>query len=412
MDPNDAAKSITCTGAEGETQRTIAEKGCALTSAAMLLSYLGVTTDPKALNDDLVTLGDRGYLNGGVNWLGVLDRAAREGDTVQVRIDTAATPQDLRNRICRFGPQIVEVMNRQHFVMVTGLTDDESDFTIADPSNPLDNPVPGRNRLLNEDFGGFKSVREFEPRSQPTFEEVILATLHSPAELVMTDPLGRQTGFDPVRGRSHGEIPNGVYATAGLGIDLPDGSILDEEPWKELVVYLPVDGDYTVTVTGTSTGQYTLHLLGYDRSHRASGFVARDVPIAPGEVHRYAFAYNAADMSSGSLSLAGGFDGGGQRSTVDALLTYARPGERSTPLAAGATAYSLMVFYGAEIDASTFQAELNGVSVASIFTPTAGGNETVSVPLQPGRNVLELSVVGNVDGRSATDRDRLTFIVP
>lgn len=406
VNPNDSEKSVACTGAEGETPRTISEKGCALSSGAMLLSYFGIPTDPEALNDDLVALGDRGYVNGGVNWLGLLDLAAQQAETLGVRINTTATPQDLRNRICRFGPQIVEVKNRQHFVMVTGLTDDESDFLIADPNNPS-----GGGRL-NSDYGGFKSVREFEPRSQPGFEEVILATVHSPAELVMTDPLGRRLGFDPVRGQAHSEIPDGVYATAGLGIDFPDGTIIDEEPWKELAVYLPLDGEYAVSVTGTSTGRYTLHLLGYDRMHRSAGFAARDIPIASGEVHRYAFAYSAADLSGGSLGLAGGFDGGGQRASVDALLSYARPAQRQTSLAAGTTAYSLLLFYGAAIDPGTFQAELNGASLTALFTPTPGGSEMVTIPLQPGRNVLILSVVGNPEGRAATDRDRLTFIVP
>ncbi|MGH7700796.1 MAG: hypothetical protein ACREMJ_09825 [Gemmatimonadales bacterium] len=110
--------------------------------------------------------------------------------------------------------------------------------------------------------------------------------------------------------------------------------------------------------------------------------------------------------------MTGGFDGGGQRGSVDALLSYARPAQRQTSLAAGTTAYSLLLFYSAAIDRGTFQAEVNGTSLTPLFTPIPGRSETVTIPLQSGRNVLTLSVVGNPDGRDATDRDRLTFIVP
>src|SRR2546426_3876810 len=40
--------------------RSIATKGCALTAAAMVLSYFGIPIDPKALNDYLVGLDDGG----------------------------------------------------------------------------------------------------------------------------------------------------------------------------------------------------------------------------------------------------------------------------------------------------------------------------------------------------------------
>ena len=39
-------------------------------------------------------------------------------------------------------------------------------------------------------------------------------------------------------------------------------------------------------------------------------------------------------------------------------------------------------------------------------------DERVTIPLSPGRNVLAISVDGTLPGgRTATDRDRLTFVV-
>ena len=62
---------------------------------------------------------------------------------------------------------------------------------------------------------------------------------------------------------------------------------------------------------------------------------------------------------------------------------------------------------------ATFSARLNGVDITSLFHPQPGTFETVQlVFLQPGRNVLVLSIDGTVSsGRVATDTDRLVFIV-
>ncbi|HEU0293373.1 MAG TPA: SBBP repeat-containing protein [Anaerolineales bacterium] len=67
----------------------------------------------------------------------------------------------------------------------------------------------------------------------------------SPIELLVTDPQGRRLGYDPGSGQILNEIPLGVYVH-------PTG-----EP-VEFVVYAPQAGNYTITVTGTGNGPYTL----------------------------------------------------------------------------------------------------------------------------------------------------------
>ena len=110
--------------------------------------------------------------------------------------------------------------------------------------------------------------------------------------------------------------------------------------------------------------------------------------------------------------MGGGFPGGGQSSTVNAFLSYSAPTESQIALPAGTTSYPLMVFYGPGIDPATFTAELNGVSVASLFTPTPSGMNVVNVPLVSGRNVLLLHVRGADGSRMPRDTDRFTFKVP
>jgi hypothetical protein len=106
------------------------------------------------------------------------------------------------------------------------------------------------------------------------------------------------------------------------------------------------------------------------------------------------------------------FPGGGQRTDVNEFLKYASPTTARTDLPAGTTSFPVHVFYGPTIEPGTFQATLDGTPIA-LFTPMPGTDETVAVPVGRGRNVLVLEVRGTrSDGHLATDRDRLTFVVP
>ncbi len=106
------------------------------------------------------------------------------------------------------------------------------------------------------------------------------------------------------------------------------------------------------------------------------------------------------------------FGGGGQRDDVDDFLTYASPTERRTDLPAGTTSFDVEIRYGTTILPATLQASLNGQPFVG-FLPLPGTSQTVTIPLSAGRNTLLLTVDGvRSDGRTATDRDQLTFIVP
>src|SRR5207247_9526206 len=63
-----------CAPCGTEKKVSIATKGCALTAAAMVLSYFGIPIDPQALNDYLAGPDGGGYTSDGyVNWQGVRD---------------------------------------------------------------------------------------------------------------------------------------------------------------------------------------------------------------------------------------------------------------------------------------------------------------------------------------------------
>lgn len=102
----------------------------------------------------------------------------------------------------------------------------------------------------------------------------------------------------------------------------------------------------------------------------------------------------------------------GQRSDVNDFLIYAGPLDSRTSLESGTTSYDVMIKYGDTTDSTTFSAILNGNSITHLFNPSDAIAETVSIPLEEGGNVLKLSIDGiRTDGRTATDTDRLSFIV-
>jgi hypothetical protein len=382
----------------------------------MMLGYYGVPTTPDQLNTWYETrhLYDE---PGGTDFT-VLGRYARErSDTVLAWDDRYAGLATLRDKICRFGPQVLEVKslsgNAQHFVLAVGMTDNETDAIINDPNG-------GIQRNLISTYGGFRSTRTLigKARADTVFAKDgnIVINFHSPGHLVLTDPSGRRLGYDPLAGRMYAEMPGSYYDTAAVSSSVnDDGSFADDEPDppKHIEVHGALAGTYTVDVAGTGTGTYRLDITGYDAALDKHRTTFADVPITPGELHSYRFAYDVATAGApGGMALTGSFSGGGQSAASDELLSYSRPAQRQTTVAPGATSYSLMIFYGAGVDPSTFTATLNGADVRASFHPVPGSYETVVIPLSAGRNVLKLGAKGVAGARTTSDADQLVFKVP
>ena len=77
-------------------------------------------------------------------------------------------------------------------------------------------------------------------------DRILAITALSPVELMITDPSGRRLGYDPATGNDVSEIPDAMYYR--------DTSTTH----KYLIITSPEVGDYTLTVTGTGSGDYTL----------------------------------------------------------------------------------------------------------------------------------------------------------
>ena len=227
---------------------------------------------------------------------------------------------------------------------------------------------------------------------------------HCTVEAYVVDPLGRKMGTDPLVKKTYNEIPRSAEH-GSIGGGNPGDIFLD--------IIGAVDGDYLVTIVGIgaeSIGKYDMEIRARNStSSRFKQFIT-NIQTGPSMVNKFLFHYDSSYIQGGTLS--GGFDGGGQRpKDVNKFLSYANPSDSQTDLPAGTTTFPLMIFYGSNIITGTFKAMLNGIDITSLFNPTPGSHQTVNLNLVPGRNVLVLSIDGNLEKRVATDTDRLVFVV-
>jgi hypothetical protein len=381
----------------------------------MVMHYHGVATGadgkavtPENLNDWLNANGGYNRL-GNVKWPKITEYSRGK---VTFRGFGSANDPDLRQALCQFGPTIMQVDSprlggpRGHFVVGTGRDHpNESTWLINDPDGGV--PETLQRKYSNRKYGTRKlSGPEFVWTDRLNG---ITVRLFSPAEVLLTDPLGRRAGVDPLTDTEFNEIPLAGYV---------EEVIHDNEtgepgiPSKELDIREPMDGTYEMVVTGTADGTYDLSIDPQDRTGASPIEVSFDnIPTAPGVVHHYTFNYSGTPGTPFQLS--GGFDGRGQRpSDVNKFLTYANPTSARTELPAGQRSFPLLIFYGATILPETFRATLNGVNITGLFSPKPSGHETVPLSLSFGSNTLVLSSDGTTaSGRVATDTDRLVFLV-
>jgi len=386
-----------------EREYTIKQKGCYLSDAAGMLNYHGVSTDPPTLNDSLDAVTN-GYMAGNVNPRAVADQGTAAG----VSMRFVGATNDLYNAICQYGPTLVGVhcVNNQagHWVLAYGRDQNKTTWLILDPNG-------GHDTTLAAAYNNtYCAARVFSgPEHTFTTSSGITISFHSPVQLLLTDPQGRRLGTDPIAGQSFDEIP-GAYYDAG-GLDDDETGEPDDEPSKTLFLPTPAVGDYALAITGTNDGSYNSEFVFYDVNGTPSESDLRDIPVGLNQVQRLTFSYS--DTAGASPKLVGGFDGGGQRPRdVNRFLSYGNPSDSPVTLAAGTQTFPLLIFYGATTIPASFSATLAGVDVTSLFHPQPGQAEMVTLPLVSGKNVLQLSIQGNLPSRTATDSDRLIFQVP
>jgi len=250
---------------------TIAQCGCAVTSAAMLLKYYGVDrsptgepTTPATLNNWLKDQPD-GYLNGDTNFQAIT-RYAEDANKI------FGTPKiDYLGRINRQDFSILNEdlnLNRPvilqepgHFIVATGIQ--ESIYKINDPRSIT-------NTTLQSYNNSFQTMRRYSLTN--TNLSAILISIPASGSILLIDSQGRKLGQDPATGEVFNQIQNGNYYfqepitdddTIGNTAIPPEGSgnyyieILDSQ-----------EDSYTIQVAGENLNAF---FFGYDQNGDVSG---------------------------------------------------------------------------------------------------------------------------------------------
>jgi len=267
----------------------IRDCGCAITSMVMLGRYYDIgiaidsnNVDPGNINTWLTN--NKGYeLNGDLRWgntieyLGFIDeRTGKKMARLDFKPNTDFNVSSASPRIDNFlalaKPIVARSKTFGHYFVIDGKikagTIDYT-YTLKDPTwyntKRLNQP-----KNLIEHIQGYNN--HFDTANLFSYLETpkpitasIYIHLASPAELLITDPLGRKLGKDPTAGIVYDEIPDSIYTQEGPIVS-SDTPLDPNEIPESKIIYIPspIDGEYDIKVIGTDSGSYTIGLSLYD----------------------------------------------------------------------------------------------------------------------------------------------------
>jgi regulation of enolase protein 1 (concanavalin A-like superfamily) len=268
---------------EGGVHLTIADKGCALTSAAMMISQQGAYTTPGDLNTWLQS--HAGYKGPSVNWVEVGTYARIHGVTLYYHgrfPRTSSTDDELETLVCEMNtPVVLDVSGLggtdSHFVLATG-RDSGGSWAINDPAF---------NRSSLASYGNtYRGLRVFHPIPVPVWQ----AGGSDGIEFLVTAPSGLQTGFIRETGEVIEKIERSSYYREAIAVDTdPEGDPGTTEKIFEVIA--APSGTYTIDVFGIESGDYTFHFFVYDENQDTVVKLVAENSIAPGQVHSYSLDY-------------------------------------------------------------------------------------------------------------------------
>jgi hypothetical protein len=281
------------------TGTTIADSGCNLVSMTNILSYYGAAANPQDFQNWLV---ERYYAPAhGLSSRYITDRGVNRNDFSNAIIGEysehlvatgKASKAIYANGVIRTNelegivgelqagrPVKIQVPGRPggtgtHFIIAYGLVDptkssfDQIDILIFDPGHGS-YVRSGTRRTFNtladysEFIGGTDWLTDATDRvfrySTDATHPLILE-LHSPANMLLTDPLGNRVGIDSL-GQIFEELLGSQYYEEEpftlLDSDIPVGEVT-----KNVLIPQLVPGNYTLELFGTGTGFYSISDFG------------------------------------------------------------------------------------------------------------------------------------------------------
>ncbi|MBT3191916.1 MAG: hypothetical protein HN341_05115 [Verrucomicrobia bacterium] len=281
---------------------TIARYGCFLSSTAMLLQHFGHGVDPGSLNVFLASHSPQvdGFLRFGMIPDDVSSYGQTDGwESVPVRFLHASFPSEatrdaivttIRQVISKSGPVILRVPQYgdgmehypawQHAILAWQVA--AGTVFVRDPGSSRSGLPAERDidSLTLDDYVDYvrSSVAvqyqpdtswEFLQQTEYTYAEaigvrsdpLIIGSVNSPVEIVVTAPDGTRLGRDPHSGTNYTTLAYGEIVRAA-GIITPDGTpmaVPDHFP-ADISIGNVSTGQYIVDVYGTGTGPWSLDL--------------------------------------------------------------------------------------------------------------------------------------------------------
>lgn len=297
--------------------------GCLVTSLSMLLNSYGIKTstngygiDPGVLNKGLKEtlfpeLGPKyssysGYTAGGdVQPNGVVAYARNSYFMECVKntgnVDSCLTESKrkisfkgssnnfsestrkiINKELCLGNPVILRVpsisspndSSKAHFVLATGMTvdtDGNPQYFTNDPGSSNGQDAP---RLANST--NIKGYRLYKPTDDPS---MIFFHLSGNVNMVVTDPQGRRSGYNPFTQQSYEEIPGGVYISPEAISDPEDASISSDTE-SRFEGMAPLAGQYQVQIYANGATNYRLTQYSYDTTGTINGIKDENGSIA------------------------------------------------------------------------------------------------------------------------------------
>ncbi|KKR49312.1 MAG: hypothetical protein UT84_C0033G0006 [Candidatus Curtissbacteria bacterium GW2011_GWA1_40_16] len=273
--------------------KTIAQCGCALTSAAMLLKYYGVDRSPDSLPTTPENLNNwlknnKGYTFGSVRWPSIASYSITANEkfgTQKIRFVGFGQSNDfttLNTELASNRPVILSVKNESHFVVATGIQG--ITYSINDPISQSITTLQGYNNV-------FQGMRLYAPTS--TDLSTIYISTPAPTEILITDSSGRRAGKDPISGIIYTEIPNSFYFLEPALVDdsienaplPPSGSGI-----ITLAIINPESGVFNIQVSNLGTN-VAIDFAGYDQDGEISTKEFSQT-IPQGGTQEYTFNYS------------------------------------------------------------------------------------------------------------------------
>lgn len=266
----------------GISRPTIESWGCAVTSAAMVLNYYGMTVLPGniLLNPGSLNLwlkANNGFLTGTgsggaysyMNWnvIGTLSKQLFDQGLSTVKLmhqrllPNAGTTQIVNDDLStKFIPDIFWVKNAvttSHFVVAKGINN--GIYDINDPKWNYPTLTAFNDSYMQVD----RYIPSHTNLSYLTF------VVNPDVEILVTDPNGKKTGKYIHNGQTQefNEIPNATYAFEKPISNSDILSNLEEAGTgvNEFLLPEPSDGDYIITLSSKSNTLYTFNIASFEQ---------------------------------------------------------------------------------------------------------------------------------------------------